>query len=66
MLFLQVCIVQKRDTKKMFAMKYMNKAMCQKNDAVKNVLKEIEILAMLDHPFLVNLWYTFQVCLLTG
>ena len=45
----------------MFAMKYMNKAMCQKNDAVKNVLKEIEILAMLDHPFLVNLWYTFQV-----
>lgn len=58
--FGKVCIVQKRDTKKMFAMKYMNKAMCQKNDAVKNVLKEIELLAMLDHPFLVNLWYTFQ------
>ena len=45
----------------MFAMKYMNKAMCQKNEAVPNVLKEIELLAMLEHPFLVNLFYTFQV-----
>ncbi|XP_052228733.1 serine/threonine-protein kinase 32A-like [Dreissena polymorpha] len=58
--FGKVCIVQKRDSKKMYAMKYMNKAMCLKNEAVKNVLKEVEILTMLEHPFLVNLWYTFQ------
>ncbi|XP_072029651.1 serine/threonine-protein kinase 32A-like [Amphiura filiformis] len=58
--FGKVCIVQKKDTKKMFAMKYMNKTMCIKKDAVRNVLREQEILQSLDHPFLVNLWFTFQ------
>ena len=55
-----MCIVQKKDTKKMFAMKYMNKAMCIRKDAVRNVLKEQEILQNVEHPFLVNLWFTFQ------
>ncbi|XP_074641639.1 serine/threonine-protein kinase 32A-like [Tubulanus polymorphus] len=58
--FGKVCIVQKKDTKKMFAMKYMNKAMCIKKDAVRNVFREQEILMNLNHPFLVNLWFTFQ------
>ena len=44
----------------MFAMKYMNKAMCIKKDAIRNVFREQEILMELDHPFLVNLWFTFQ------
>lgn len=44
----------------MFAMKYMNKAACVERDALKNVLKEVEILTSLDHPFLVNLWFSFQ------
>ena len=55
-----MCIVQKKDTKKMYAMKYMNKLMCIKKDAVRNVYREIEILTDLEHPFLVNLWFTFQ------
>eukprot|EP00105_Crassostrea_gigas_P036608 XP_019920756.1 PREDICTED: serine/threonine-protein kinase 32B isoform X1 [Crassostrea gigas] len=58
--FGKVCIVQKKDNKKMYAMKYMNKAMCVRKDAVRNVFREVEILSSLDHPFLVNLWYTFQ------
>ncbi|ESO98301.1 hypothetical protein LOTGIDRAFT_91944, partial [Lottia gigantea] len=58
--FGKVCIVQKKDTKKMFAMKYMNKQMCVKKDAVTNVMREVDILKTLDHPFLVNLWFTFQ------
>ncbi|XP_061180069.1 serine/threonine-protein kinase 32B-like [Saccostrea echinata] len=58
--FGKVCIVQKKDNKKMYAMKYMNKAMCVRKDAVRNVFREVEILSALDHPFLVNLWYTFQ------
>ena len=58
---LQVCIVQKKDTKKMYAMKYMNKAMCVEKEAVRNVMREVELLMRLDHPFLVNLWFTFQV-----
>ena len=60
----QVCIVQKRDTKKMYAMKYMNKAMCVEKDAVSNVFREIELLQRLSHPFIVNLWFTFQVSIL--
>lgn len=44
----------------MFAMKYMNKSMCVKKDSVQNVFREVEILMTLDHPFLVNLWFTFQ------
>ncbi|GBL83116.1 Serine/threonine-protein kinase 32B [Araneus ventricosus] len=58
--FVPVCIVQKKDTMKMFAMKYMNKSQCIEKDAFRNVLREIEILSSLEHPFLVNLWFTFQ------
>ncbi|XP_069990207.1 uncharacterized protein [Penaeus vannamei] len=58
--FGKVCIVQKRDSKQMFAMKYMNKTQCEARDALSNVFREIEILASLSHPFLVNLWFSFQ------
>jgi Protein kinase domain. len=56
----QVCIVQKKDTKQMYAMKYMHKSQCIERDALKNVLREMEILTTLEHPFLVNLWFCFQ------
>ncbi|XP_014675231.1 PREDICTED: serine/threonine-protein kinase 32B-like isoform X2 [Priapulus caudatus] len=58
--FGKVCIVQKKDTKKMYAMKYMNKQACIKKDAIRNVLREIDILQRIEHPFLVNLWFAFQ------
>ncbi|KAK8741587.1 hypothetical protein OTU49_002284 [Cherax quadricarinatus] len=58
--FGKVCIVQKCDTKQMFAMKYMNKAQCEAREALSNVFREMEILASLNHPFLVNLWFSFQ------
>ncbi|GLV34253.1 uncharacterized protein CBL_00184 [Carabus blaptoides fortunei] len=58
--FGKVCIVQKKDSKQMFAMKYMNKHQCMERDALKNVLREVEILTRLEHPFLVNLWFSFQ------
>ncbi|XP_028391082.1 serine/threonine-protein kinase 32A-like [Dendronephthya gigantea] len=44
----------------MYAMKYMSKAVCIEKDAVRNVLREMDILMKLDHSFLVNLWFTFQ------
>ncbi|KAL0276731.1 UNVERIFIED_CONTAM: hypothetical protein PYX00_004241 [Menopon gallinae] len=56
----QVCIVEKRGTGKLYAMKYMNKSQCIERDALNNVLREVEILASLEHPFLVNLWFSFQ------
>ncbi|KAL7642121.1 UNVERIFIED_CONTAM: hypothetical protein RMT77_006681 [Armadillidium vulgare] len=58
--FGKVCIVQKRSTDRLFAMKYMNKAQCEAKEAVGNVFREIEILASVEHPFLVNLWFSFQ------
>ncbi|XP_072828244.1 serine/threonine-protein kinase 32C isoform X4 [Vicugna pacos] len=54
--FGKVCIVQKRDTEKMFAMKYMNKQQCIERDEVRNVFRELEILQEIEHVFLVNLW----------
>ncbi|NXI33558.1 ST32A kinase, partial [Sterrhoptilus dennistouni] len=55
-----VCVVQKTDTKKMYAMKYMNKQKCVERNEVRNVFKELQIMQGLEHPFLVNLWYSFQ------
>ena len=44
----------------MYAMKYMNKIQIIQKKAVDNVFREIHILKSLDHPFLVNLWFSFQ------
>ncbi|XP_030649392.1 serine/threonine-protein kinase 32A [Chanos chanos] len=58
--FGKVCIVQKKDTRKMYAMKYMNKLKCVERNEVRNVFKELQIMQSLEHPFLVNFWYSFQ------
>ncbi|XP_074068771.1 LOW QUALITY PROTEIN: serine/threonine-protein kinase 32A-like [Macrotis lagotis] len=44
----------------MYAMKYMNKQKCVERNEVRNVFKELQIMQCLEHPFLVNLWYSFQ------
>ncbi|XP_060707554.1 serine/threonine-protein kinase 32B-like [Hemiscyllium ocellatum] len=44
----------------MYAMKYMNKQKCIERDEVRNVFRELQIMQRLEHPFLVNLWYSFQ------
>ncbi|XP_075250350.1 serine/threonine-protein kinase 32A-like isoform X2 [Convolutriloba macropyga] len=58
--FGKVCIVKKVDTDKFYAMKYMNKKVCQQNKAVDYVCREQQILMALSHSFIVNLWYAFQ------
>ncbi|KAK2709302.1 hypothetical protein QYM36_013088 [Artemia franciscana] len=58
--FVKVCIVQMKRNKKMYAMKYMNKEQCLNKGAIRNVVREVEILSKLDHPFLVNLCFSFQ------
>lgn len=52
--------MKKKDTKQMYAMKYMNKIQIIAKHAVENVFREQELLSALEHPFLVNLWFTFQ------
>lgn len=55
-----MCIVQKRDTGRLFAMKYVSRGACSGRGALGGVLKEVELLSTLEHPFLVNLWFSFQ------
>ena len=45
----------------MFAMKYINKEACLKQRAVENIVAEVDLLRSIDHPFIVRLWFTFQV-----
>lgn len=58
--FRQVCIVQKRDSGTLYAMKYVSRSVCESRGALGGVIKEVELLSSLEHPFLVNLWFSFQ------
>ncbi|CAJ0600267.1 unnamed protein product [Cylicocyclus nassatus] len=58
--FGKVCIVQQRSSKKYFALKYMSKRRCIDKGVAGNVLRELSLLRKISHPFIVNLWYTFQ------
>lgn len=41
-------------------MKYVSRGACDSRGALGGVLKEVELLSSLEHPFLVNLWFSFQ------
>lgn len=41
-------------------MKYVSRSACEGRGALGGVIKEVELLASLEHPFLVNLWFSFQ------
>jgi serine/threonine kinase 32 len=58
--FGKVCIVFHRGMKKHYALKYMAKRRLVMKSAAFNVLRELEMLRDLRHPFIVNLWFTFQ------
>ncbi|XP_052005459.1 serine/threonine-protein kinase 32B-like [Xyrauchen texanus] len=58
--FGKVCIVQKKDSQQLYAMKYMNKQTCIERNIITNVMRELQLMQRLQHPFLVNLWYSFQ------
>ncbi|KAJ3302489.1 hypothetical protein HDV03_004912 [Kappamyces sp. JEL0829] len=55
-----VRIVQKRDTKTKYALKYINKKRCIKKGSVRNIFRERLILEKCDHPFIINLQFAFQ------
>lgn len=59
--FGKVCIVEKGERSgQMYAMKYVQKAECISKGALRNIIREVEIMSKLEHPFLVNLWFSFQ------
>ncbi|KAJ8093042.1 hypothetical protein PM082_020523 [Marasmius tenuissimus] len=58
--FGKVRVVEHKQTKKLYALKYIDKAQCIRQKAVANVIQERRLLEEIDHPFLVNLRYAFQ------
>ena len=58
--FGEVWKAQRKGTKRMFALKEMNKAKIIKKNSVSSILNERELLAQLKHPFIINMHYAFQ------
>ncbi|EIW79158.1 kinase-like protein, partial [Coniophora puteana RWD-64-598 SS2] len=58
--FGKVRMVQHKQTRDLYALKYINKSKCVKMKAVANVIQERRLLEEVDHPFVVNLRYAFQ------
>ncbi|CAG8584382.1 12763_t:CDS:2 [Acaulospora morrowiae] len=58
--FGKVRIVERKDTKKLFALKYIAKEECIRMDALINVFRERSMLEELDHPLVCNLRFAFQ------
>ncbi|KAL7750046.1 hypothetical protein RI367_004561 [Sorochytrium milnesiophthora] len=58
--FGKVKVVVKRDTKKLYALKYINKDQCIRKRAYRNIFRERTLLERLEHSFIVNLRFAFQ------
>ena len=58
--FGKVRIVLKRDDKKLYALKYINKEQCIKMKAVHNIIQERKLLEDINNNFIVNLQFAFQ------
>ncbi|GAB5590688.1 Serine/threonine kinase [Umbelopsis nana] len=58
--FGKVRIVERRDSKILYALKYISKHDCISMDAVRNVIRERVMLEQLDHPFICRLRFAFQ------
>ncbi|ORZ04400.1 kinase-like domain-containing protein [Lobosporangium transversale] len=58
--FGKVRMVERRETGKLYALKYISKAQVIKMDAVRNIIRERQILESVDHAFVVNMRFAFQ------
>jgi len=57
--FGKVMLVQKKDTKELFALKSLRKDEIIDKEQIEHIKTEREILAKAIHPFLVNMAYSF-------
>ncbi|KAF9432375.1 hypothetical protein BGZ76_010898, partial [Entomortierella beljakovae] len=55
-----VRMVERRSTGKVYALKYINKEQVIQMEAVRNILRERQILESVDHTFVVNMRFAFQ------
>lgn len=58
--FGKVRVVQHKQSRDLYALKYINKTRCVRMKAVPNVVQERRLLEEIDHPFVVNMRYAFQ------
>jgi len=58
--FGKVMQVRKRDSNRIYAMKILKKSHIVERDEVSHTIAERLVLAKLQHPFIVNLKYSFQ------
>ena len=58
--FGKVLLVEKKDTKEIFAMKEMDKEVMERENLLEHTLAEKSILQKINHPFVVKLHYAFQ------
>ncbi|CAG8489667.1 1985_t:CDS:2 [Diversispora eburnea] len=58
--FGKVRIVERKDNKQLFALKYISKDECIRMDALRNILRERSMLEQLDHPLVCNLRFAFH------
>lgn len=58
--FGKVRVVQHKQTRELYALKYINKSKCVRMKAVLNIVQERKLLEEIDHPFVVNMRYAFQ------
>ncbi|KAG5646124.1 hypothetical protein DXG03_004363 [Asterophora parasitica] len=58
--FGKVRVVEHKRSKKLYALKYIDKARCIRQKAVANIIQERRLLEEIDHPYVVNLRYAFQ------
>jgi serine/threonine kinase 32 len=58
--FGKVRIIERKDSKKVYALKYINKRDCIRMEALRNIFRERNILERVDHPYVCNLRFAFQ------
>jgi serine/threonine protein kinase len=56
----KVLLVEKKDDKKIYAMKILKKKAMIKRNQVTHIKTERKIMELVDHPFIVKLRYAFQ------
>ena len=56
----KVLLVEKKDDKKIYAMKILKKKAMIKRNQVAHIKTERKIMELVDHPFIVKLRYAFQ------
>ena len=58
--YAKVCLVKKKDTKKLYAMKIIKRSRLKKKSQINRVKTERNVLVRVDHPFVVKLAFAFQ------